>query len=191
MIMGNHQFEKTTSVRHLGKVDISSIKSDILALPQGMWEYETKKRENDFNCFHSTEHILFRFHHPTPDHTKFISKPLWNIWEQRLMPLIDEAVAPYNYSNGVIPKAMLAKLLPKSQIDRHVDRGRRNHHCHKIHIPIQTDEKVQFFIDDKPYALLEGQAYEVNNVIHHHVINDSEQSRIHFIFEYFDDITSI
>jgi hypothetical protein len=177
---------KTKNIRHLGEVDISSIKPLILALPQTMWTIETQKRANDFECFHHTEHILFKFH-SLGSHKNYIEYPLWKFWEAKFLPIIKAAIKPYGYQNGVIPKVMLAKLLKGHQIDAHIDYGTRNWNCHKIHIPIQTAESVLFEVDNKKYHLAEGNVYEVNNVVRHAVYNPSNIDRIHLIFEYYDD----
>ena len=177
---------KTKTVRILGEVNVQAITELVLGLPDGLWEYETKNRNNDFKCFHSTEHIILKFHKSITDPSQFMTKPLWGIWEDKLMPLIKTAVKPYEYEKGVIPKAMFAKLLAKSKIDSHIDSGERNRYCHKIHIPIQTDPDVLFYVGNQPYELKVGYAYEVNNIVPHHVINNSSKDRIHFIFEYFN-----
>lgn len=177
--------EKTQTIRELCDLDISELKNIVSNIPQEIWDNETRNRENDFPCFHHTQHILFRMHTDKDDHTKYKDKPLWNLWKSKFMPLIEEAIKPYGYESGVVPKAMLAKLLPGYKIDRHIDAGPRNVHCHKIHIPIQTNSDILFFVKDTGYYLEEGKAYEVNNIVHHHVENNSEIERIHFIFEYY------
>jgi len=177
---------KTKSIRHLGAVNISELKETVLKLPDTVWNIETKRRENNFWCFTGTQHIVFKFHTDIEDPKNYKEKPLWLIWQSRLLPLMKKAVAAYGYKEGVFPKVMLAKLLPHSKIDAHIDANPRNRRLHKIHIPLQTNEKVQFLVKDNSYFLEEGQAYEVNNIVTHQAINDSDETRIHLIFEYFD-----
>lgn len=176
--------EKAKTVRKLGKVDISQFKKDVLNIPEAIWLGETKNRENDFSVFHHTQHVLFRIHTDWDDHLKYKTKPLWPIWEKRFMPLINEAVESYGYEEAEIPKAMLAKLLAGYSVDKHTDSAPRNGKCHKIHIPLITDPSIKFYVEDEPYYLEAGYAYEVNNVAYHHVVNDSKIDRVHFIFEY-------
>ena len=178
---------KTKTVRHLGRVDISSIKSKILQIPEAIWNMETKKRENNFSVFTQTEHIVFRFNRNLHDHTSFFDKPLWEIWKPHLQPIMKEAVTIYNYENGIVPKAMLAKLKAGGVIDRHIDSGPRNRQIHKIHIPIQTSSEVLFYIEDEAFEMKEGHAYEVNNIVRHKAENHSSIDRIHLIFEYYNE----
>ncbi len=179
---------KTTGITKLRNVDISSLKEAILAVNQNLWDYETKHRNNNFKVFHHTEHILFKFHDSPRDPRKFIVKPQWEKWQPLVQPLIDQVVTFYNYKNGIVPKAMLAKLLHGHKIDDHVDGALRNRFIHKIHIPLFTNPGVIMTIDGQEYHLEEGNAYEVNNVARHGVRNEGDSDRIHLIFEYFDDL---
>lgn len=177
---------KTKSVRLLGSVDIAALKQTVLDLPEAIWDIETKKRENNFWCFTRTRHIVFKFQTEIEDPKNYKEKPLWFIWQSKLLPLMEKAVEPYQYKNGLFPKVMLAKLLPHSKIAAHIDANPRNRRLHKIHIPLFTNKNVQFVVEDNSYFLEEGNAYEVNNIASHKAINDSDEPRIHLIFEYFD-----
>lgn len=72
------------------------------------------------------------------------------------------------------------------KIDRHLDGAGSNLLTHKIHIPIQTHDKVRFFIKDNAYHLREGYAYEVNNIVTYAGENLGTSERIHLIFEVFE-----
>jgi aspartyl/asparaginyl beta-hydroxylase (cupin superfamily) len=57
---------------------------------------------------------------------------------------------------------------------------------HKIHVPLQTNDGVTFYVDGVGYRLEEGEAVEVNNMGVHAVENRGDTDRIHLIFEYYD-----
>ena len=177
---------KAKTVNRLGKVDTETIDELILKIPEKIWQMETKNRDNDFSCFTQTQHIIFKFNLNTVEHKSFSNRPLWKIWQPILLPIMEQAVAPYGYKNGIIPKAMLARLSAGGEIDEHIDAGPRNRQIHKIHIPIQTAPEVLFYVDTESYHLAKGYAYEVNNIVKHKAINNSKEARIHLIFEYFD-----
>jgi len=179
---------KTTSVRELGNIDISELKKLVNSLSEQVWEKETASRENDFACFHNTQHIIFRFPNSFTQRAEVHSNPIWWVWQPYLLPILEKAVEPYGYKNGKFKAVMLAKLKAGHSIDQHTDGLREHYYLHKIHIPIQTSESVEFNIKKDTFYLKEGIAYEVNNIVSHSVINKGEQDRIHLIFEYIEEV---
>ncbi|MGB0525422.1 MAG: aspartyl/asparaginyl beta-hydroxylase domain-containing protein [Flammeovirgaceae bacterium] len=177
--------EKPATIRQLGTVHLGDVKQLVAQLPQALWAAETSRRANDYFCFHDTEHILFVFMHGE-NHENYVEKPLWNFWKPKLMPLIEQAVKPYGYERGVVVKAMFAKLKARGKITKHIDYVTRDQHVHKIHIPIITNPAVKMLVGTEEFYLQEGEAYEVNNLIYHAVNNDSDEDRVHFIFEYYN-----
>lgn len=178
---------KTTNIRELGEVDISKLKQLVLSLSEVVWDKETESRENDFDCFHHTQHIIFRFPNQLNDRTIVHDNPIWNVWKPFLMPILEKAIEPYGYRNGEIKAVMLARLKAGYGIDKHIDGSMSYYFLHKIHIPIQTNEKALFYIEPNTYHLKEGMAYEVNNIVPHAVENQGEEDRIHLIFEYMEE----
>ena len=177
---------KTKSIRELGMVDIEKLKQLITSLSETVWEKETKNRENDFECFHHTQHIIFRFPNQLTDRRIVHDNPIWNVWKPFLLPILEKAVEPYDYENGQIKAVMLARLKAGYGIDKHIDGSMSYYFLHKIHIPIQTNDKALFYIEPDTYHLKEGIAYEVNNIVPHAVENLGDEDRIHLIFEYME-----
>jgi hypothetical protein len=175
---------KTKSMRELGPIDISAVREDILAIPPSVWTENDAAKPNKFVEFKQTEHIVFKFVDSFKDYTKSNTMPIWEEWKDRLLPLLEKAVEPYGYEQGVFSRIMLAKLAPKGAIDAHKDGKKAAIFPHKIHIPIQTNPGVKFFINPKNYYFEEGHAYEVNNRKVHFVENEGDEARIHLIFEY-------
>lgn len=177
---------KTQSVRYLGDIDIKSIRDDILAIPEALWEQENKTKPNRFHSLDTTQHIVFRFINTIDDWRGSHDRPLWNDWREKLEPILQQATSAYGYTRGDYPRVMLARMAPGGNIKQHVDNGPAARWPHKIHIPIQTNEKVNFFIAPENYYFKEGQAVEVNNLGPHAVQNNGDTNRIHLIFEYYD-----
>lgn len=189
-MMSSSSINKPARIQLLAEVDVTKVKELVMNLPMVLWQEETKRRENDYFCFSDTEHILFVFA-SGENHENYIEKPLWNFWKAKLMPLIQEAVQYYEYDNGVVVKAMLAKLKAGGKIDKHIDYVVRDQYVHKIHIPLITNPKAEMLIDNEVFHLEEGKAYEVNNLVYHAVNNDGEEDRIHFIFEYYNNVKRV
>ena len=177
---------KTTSLRALGRVDVSGLRDAVLALPDAVWDFENSSKPNDYRALDRTRHIVFRFVDSTRDWRRSHDRPLWDAWRPRLEPILHQVVAPYGYANGVFPRMMLARMPPGGQIQPHQDTNVAARWPHKIHVPIQTNERVAFWIDGKAYHLPVGEAFEVNNMAVHAVRNDGDTDRIHLIFEYYD-----
>ncbi len=180
--------QKPKTVLELGDVDISRLKARVQMLSEAVWQQEDELKENRFDCFHSTDHIVFRFTPGNVDASYFYETQAWAMWKPILLPIMDAVSAYYGYSNRVYCKAMFARLRAGQVIDRHVDGAGSNVHCHKIHVPLQTNPKAVFYAGDEGFYLEEGKAYEVNNVRMHGVENHGDEDRIHFIFEVFDDV---
>ena len=178
---------KTTGLRRLGPVDIEPVRADILAIPDEVWAAENAGKPNaSYKALDRTEHIVFRFIADRMDPTRSIEFPIWEQWRARLEPLLAQATKPYGYANAGFPRVMLARMAPGGIIKPHVDSHPAAGWPHKIHIPIQTNPGVKFYIAPDVHYLEAGQAYEVNNRGMHAVRNDGPEARIHLIFEYYD-----
>jgi len=177
---------KTTTIRRLGRVDIAKLKQAIATLPEELWESENAAKPNRFGALDETRHIVFRFVSTFRDWRQSYDRPLWNEWQGLLQPVLDAATRAYGYSRGAFPRVMLARMAPGGVIHPHRDENPAAKWPHKIHVPLQTNERVTFYVDGVGYRLEEGEAVEVNNMGVHAVENSGDTDRIHLIFEYFD-----
>lgn len=177
---------KPDNIRELGVVDIAAVKDLVARISEAVWNQHDELKENRFECFHDTRHIILRFIKGMRDHRRFYSNPIWAVWQDCLLPVMDRAIAPYGFQQPIYPKVMLARLAAGAVIDRHVDGGGSNPFTHKIHVPIQSSDQALMLINDEPFHLEEGYAYEVNNLAPHAVENKGSTDRIHLIFEVFD-----
>ena len=177
---------KTKSIRRLGQVDIGALREAVAGLPEEMWDQENASKPNRFSALDATRHIVFRFVANPHDWRSYCNWPLWDEWGDLLVPVLASAVEPYGYANGAYPRVMLARMAPGGIIHPHNDANHAAKWPHKIHVPLQTNPQVVFFVDGECYHLAEGEAVEVNNMAKHAVANRGTTSRIHLIFEYFD-----
>lgn len=179
---------KPANVRDLGPVQADALRALVARISDQAWVGEDRNKENDFFCFHHTQHIVFRFIEGNRDPENFYENPSWTVWKPLLLPIMEAAIAPYGFGDPVFPKAMLARLTAGQFIDLHSDGPGSNLRTHKIHVPLITDERVFFLsgADAGRFHLAYGRAWEVNNVAPHGGLNDSDVDRIHLIFEVFD-----
>lgn len=177
---------KTSSIRRLGTVDIARLREAVLALPESIWDAENAGKPNRFAALDATRHIIFRFVSNFTDWRDSYERPLWQEWKELLEPVLAAATADYGYANGAFPRVMLARMGPGGVIHPHRDENPAAKWPHKIHVPLQTNDDVAFFVDGTSYHFAEGEAVEVNNMGVHAVENRGESDRIHLIFEYYD-----
>ena len=177
---------KTRSARLLGEVDITALRDDVLAIPEAIWDIENASKPNRFETLDKTRHIVFRFIKDLNDWRESYDRPLWNEWRSRIEPILLKATAPYGYRRGSFPRIMLARMAPGGIIQPHRDNMPSASWPHKIHVPIQTNPGVSFYLEPKYYNFKPGQVVEVNNLDVHAVKNDGDSDRIHLIFEYYD-----
>lgn len=177
---------KTKSIRRLGHVDVGHLQEAVAAVPEAVWNNENADKPNRFGALDATRHIVFRFVSNFRDWRQSYERPLWNEWRPLLEPVLKAATAPYGYARGAFPRVMLARMPSGGVIHPHRDENPAAKWPHKIHVPIQTNKDVTFFVDGVGYHMEEGEAVEVNNMGVHAVENRGETDRIHLIFEYYD-----
>lgn len=178
---------KTMSIRPLGVVDVEALRNAVLAIPDEVWDAENTVKPNKFEALDKTRHIVFRFVSSFEDWRRSSNNPrLWDTWAPLLEPVLAKATEAYNYAEGGYPRIMLARMAPGGIIHPHRDANPAAKWPHKIHIPLQTNQKVTFFVEGVGYHFPVGHAVEVNNMGIHAVANEGDTDRIHLIFEYFD-----
>lgn len=177
---------KTTTVRHLGPVDITTLKTAVLAIPEAVWDAENAAKPNRFEVLDATQHIVFRFIDSPRDWRGSHDRAAWPHWRGVLEPVLAQAVRDYGYVRGVFPRVMLARMRPGGVIHPHIDANPAAKWPHKVHVPIKTHPDVVSFFGNEARYLPPGVAVEVNNLGPHWVRNDSDTDRIHLIFEYYD-----
>jgi hypothetical protein len=177
---------KTTTIRRLGAADIARLREAVLAIPEAVWDAEDQDKPNRFGALDATRHIIFRFVSNFLDWRDSYERPLWAEWRPLVEPVLTAATADYGYAHGAFPRVMLARMAPGGVIHPHRDENPAAKWPHKIHVPIQTNDDVTFYVDGVGYILAEGEAVEVNNMGVHAVKNLGTTDRIHLIFEYYD-----
>jgi hypothetical protein len=86
-------------------------------------------------------------------------------------------------------RALFARLAGHGRIDAHTDGLFSLLKCHRIHIPVITNDQVVFTIGGEDKALAEGEMWEINNATLHAVDNHSDADRIHLIIDWVPNST--
>ena len=164
---------------------------------RGISPQPVQQQRNTDKVFADTQHTIFQFPVLLRSHKESEYKPLWEEWQHVITPIIDHATQYYNYSHGKTARIMLAKVCAGGSIPFHTDTHKSAKVPHKIHVPLQTSPGAKISLSNSAiadetnsiaYHLQLGHAYELNNLINHSVHNQSDQARIHLIFDYFNAV---
>ncbi|NQY09662.1 MAG: aspartyl/asparaginyl beta-hydroxylase domain-containing protein [Flavobacteriales bacterium] len=179
---------KCDRIRNLGEVNIDLLLERVNALANDDWDDDEdyQLNHNKTASLQLVQHIIFRFTKKQIDPFEYRIGSKWASWEDVLQPIMEAVVKSYGYNRGYFPKVMLAKLAPGAMIPPHIDGNVAGNIPHKIHLPITTNPKSFFFIEQDRFQFEVGAGYEVNNGRNHRALNAGSGDRIHLIFEYLD-----
>jgi tetratricopeptide (TPR) repeat protein len=79
---------------------------------------------------------------------------------------------------------ILAKLLAGGSIPKHTDSGYSLLNCHRVHIPLITNNDVTFSVGDEQINMQAGEFWEINNSVTHGVENKGGEDRVHLIVDW-------
>lgn len=110
-------------------------------------------------------------------------EPLYDKFYPLIEPMLNELKGRYEF---VKYAAFIAMLKPRGTVGLHRDSGHFLELCHRVHIPLQTNPKVAYRIDDQEYYWQRGKAYEFDNTRVHGVFNRSDEARIHLVINLYN-----
>lgn len=160
--------------------DVTAIRSRIEQYTAEKWL--ESERERLFDVHRDTQALQlvhFEDHrYKEPDY-----RDLFKEFQDELGPVIDY-VANYYHDNGFIVRLILAKLAAGGRIPRHTDAGYSLLNCHRVHLPITTNEDVVFHVGGDEMHMRIGELWEINNGTVHGVENRGAEDRIHLILDW-------
>ena len=90
-------------------------------------------------------------------------------------------------SDCKIIRFIITNLPANTTVDTHRDAAYSFKAYNRVHIPIITNDKVLFTVDDETINMPVGEMYEINNGDKlHGVVNNSNQDRLHIILDWHD-----
>lgn len=169
-------------VRTLGSVDHLPLKEAVRNVAAETW-LEDELRQKAYEVHKQTQSIILLFAEGWP-RIKVVPRSGWQYFSSQAEPLMNQIIDAHYPKGGKIIRAMVAKLIAGGVIEEHMDHHPSFAIAHRIHVPLITNDKVEFTIDGDMFHLSEGVAYEVSNLDYHAVANRSAEDRVHFIFDY-------
>lgn len=174
-----------TPLKTLGPVNHLQMKNAVCAAPPERW-LENQIRQKSFDVHAKTHSIIMLFTDGWPD-IRVTREAGWNEFAPTALPVMQEIIRNHYSIRGTIIRAVFAKLLAGKSVDEHMDGHPTFAIGHRIHVPLVTNDQVDFVIAGQHFNLKEGIAYEVSNLDFHYVANPSTEDRIHLIFDYVED----
>lgn len=151
--------------------------------------YDDDYRANVTNMDHTNSIPIF--HSPLCASGKCDDDPIMDISERKhyskyfpvIEPLLNILKEHYDFKQYA---AFLTRCNPKSVVGSHKDRGNFLTLCHRIHIPIQTNDQAMYIIENKMHNWKKGNVYEFDNMRSHSVYNGGDEPRIHLIINLYN-----
>ncbi len=97
-------------------------------------------------------------------------------------PYIKEIIEKFAVDKKIL-KVRLMKLQAHSKIPMHIDKFDGKHNVIRYHLPIITNPDVIMIVNNKQYYLQPGQIYIIDVSQAHAVENNSDQDRVHLVFD--------
>lgn len=161
-------------------IDVEPVKKKLAQVSPLEWD--KSGREKTFEVHRQTKSLMliydedFRHYNPT-------YQDIYFRFENELKPFL-ETIAENFQHNGFVVRMIFAKLQGHGSIPVHTDSGYSLLKCHRIHIPIVSNDQSFFMVGGERKIMHEGEIWEINNATLHAVDNQSDEDRIHLIIDW-------
>lgn len=175
------------TILELGSFDISDIKAEIEQYSDE-WFIDTSRQDNA--VVHGQTN-MYRI--CATDYDWVAGSPIETIQynslktEKGIKQLQDIYNILQDYYNGKVVRCEFIKLPAHRQVLKHVDGKALLHYARRVHIPLITNDKVMFTVNNNTINMKEAVWYEINNQMPHAVDNPSDEDRIHLIIDTLPD----
>ena len=159
--------------------DVSELKAKVGQLTEADWAQSD--RHTQFDIHKETQSIQLLgddMSHTPPQKTRY-----FDLFAADVAPII-ERLRDHFGNQGVFIRVLIARLNAQSEIKPHVDKGYSLINCNRVHVPLFTNDQVQFSVGGESRTLNEGEVWEINNADVHAVTNASNSPRVHLIIDW-------
>ena len=185
-----------TDIVKLGEVDVAALSEKIGAISDEAWNQNTS-RQKIFPA-HADTQTLWMVYDADFRHLNPTRHSLMDEYETLLAPTLELITGHYAkaLANKIIPemrdnprpgyfiRIIMTRLRAGGGIIVHRDGGMSLKRCHRIHLPIITNEKCMFTTGETTFHMRAGEVIEINNRQDHGVQNDGDEPRVHIILDY-------
>jgi hypothetical protein len=164
------------------KYNINKIKLHVSKYTDHEWLLN-QTRQNETVHHTKTQSYFISYFELIDDFSNYvprINEDVDPILIEMIMPIIKDME---NIYNGKFGRIFLIKLPQESDITPHFDDDEYFNLTRRFHLPIITNEMVDFYVNDEVKNMKEGECWEINNRKIHKVINRSSDERVHLLFD--------
>jgi len=167
----------------LGIFDSSKILKKLKTLSEEVWNEYTFRQEL-FEEFHGQTLTIPLLYDEDYTHNMGKKSKFYEMFEDDVIEL-NKTYRSIMGKDGVIIRIEIVKMPPHTKIKRHKDMTESFKFDNRTHIPIQTNEKVIFYVGGEEKNMKLNEIWEINNGFKlHGVTNDSDYNRIHMIIDW-------
>lgn len=176
--MSIHAQKPKPNFSRIGTVELAEVRS---ALAGCDWSRESYRR--NASQVHRQTSSLSVFWDPDYRHRNPTTRPAHAALQSALTP-IWRTVADYFDDGGYVVRTLFARLPAGAEIAAHTDNQYSLIRAHRIHIPVETNPQVSFFVGGEFRELKTGELWEIDNSQLHAVKNEGANDRIHLIVDW-------
>jgi hypothetical protein len=164
-----------------GRFDIAPLLAKVNALNDADWQRDSF-RQRAYRAHACTQSIPlvydedFRYTGPS-------QQSCFENFSTAIEPLLN-IVAESFKGRGYLLRLLLTRMPPGGAITPHIDQILSLQFVHRLHIPVITNNGVQFTINDEVRHLEAGEIWEINNCRCHSVVNAGTVPRVHLILDW-------
>lgn len=108
--------------------------------------------------------------------------------DDQLWELINPIIKDLEVKNmGKVGRSTLVNLPAMQLVTPHYDKAVYTHVIKRFHIPILTNDKTLFSVDDSHVNMKAGECWQVNNKLLHGVYNFGNTDRVHLMIDIIPD----
>jgi hypothetical protein len=158
------------------RVDIVRLQAEVQAIPVEYWDNQRAP------VHQHTRSVFLKGYPPALGKADDPEQPILE-----LCPYVHDLMR--NLFPGRVGKCLLASLQPGAMVYPHTDNANDYfvRSC-RIHVPVFTNQSTHIFCNGQFFHMAEGEAWMLNNLAPHAVINDhANLERVHLIFDVFPD----
>ncbi len=170
------------AARDLGPVPSADLVQWVLGRPDGEWDADPY-RQQAFAVHRHTRTLRAVWTEPSSfPSSPTVLAPWWDDVRPALEPVL-AAIAAHMPGPTRLANAMFARLEPGAHITMHSDTARFFAHCHRVHVPLQTEPGVMFVVGGQRVPFEVGRAWEIDNTRLHGVTHAGRLPRVHCIVD--------
>lgn len=117
---------------------------------------------------------------------------LWKFGTESTPIIKDEAA--YNFVKSIVSyleeehvgqaaRILLIKLEAGKDVSEHTDGGDYLSTVRRFHIPLITNNNVEYVVNKETVVMKKGECWEINNLKPHYVLNNSDVDRVHLLID--------